>query len=103
MKLTLDNEQYDKLQTVLITEIVDMIKVKLMEGGLEGNTLEDLTAHIAMSVSSILDDSTGMEKDGMEVKPYLTFRVGDDELVHCGDNSYTYEKVYGILKNHFHS
>ena len=53
--------------------------------------LEDITAGIALSVASIIDDTTGIEIDGVEVHPYLTFRTNDDEIIHCGENSYTYE------------
>jgi hypothetical protein len=35
------------------------------------------------------------------VKPYLTFRTGDDEIIHCGENAYTYEFVRGALKELF--
>ena len=42
-----------------------------------------------------------IEADGMEVRPYLTFRTGDDEILHCGENSCTNTFVYDVLKKIF--
>lgn len=101
MDLNLEPEKYEEYQEAFIEEITKSIMVKLVEGGLEGRQLEELTAGIAMSVASILDDTTQIESNGELVKPYLTFRSGDNELIHCGENSYTYEYVIGVLKKLF--
>jgi hypothetical protein len=42
-----------------------------------------------------------IESDGVEVRPYLTFRVDDDVLIHCGENSCTSEFVYKTLNKLF--
>jgi hypothetical protein len=42
-----------------------------------------------------------IESDGFEVRPYLTFRVDDDVLIHCGENSCTNEFVYKTLNQLF--
>ena len=101
MDLKLEPEKFEEAQEALMREITQSIRVKLVEGGLEGRQMEELTANIAFSVASIIDDTTQIESDGMPVKPYLTFRSGSDEIIHCGENSYTYEYVIGILKELF--
>jgi hypothetical protein len=101
MNLTLDTEKFDERQEIFVEEIVRSIATKLVEAGLEGLTMENLTAEIAFSVASILDDTTHIENDGVEVKPYLTFRASDDEIVHCGENAYTYEIVTPTLNKLF--
>ena len=101
MDLKLEPEKFEEAQEALMREITQSIRVKLVEGGLEGRQMEELTANIAFSIASIIDDTTQIESDGMPVKPYLTFRSGSDEIIHCGENSYTYEYVIGILKELF--
>lgn len=122
MKLRLDSDTFDKHQAVFTTEMVERIKIKLLESGLEQDQVEDLTASIALSIAGVLDDLCGIEVDGVEVHPYLTFRVegddsrvdgdesgvdgdgsGTDELIHCGENAYTYDLVYGVMRKLFHS
>jgi len=102
MQLELDSERFESLQAALIEEIIDIIRVKVQEAGLQGQEMEELTANLARSIASIIDDTSNIEKDGANVKPYLTFRADDDEtLLHCGENAYTYEFVNGILKKFF--
>ena len=103
MQLNLDASKFEEYQDILISEIVEKIKIKLMEAGIESEKLEDLTAGIALSIASTLDDMADIEADGVEVHPYLTFRANDDEIIHCGENSYTYEYVYGAMKKLFHT
>ena len=38
----------------------------------------------------------GIESDGIEVQPFLTFQV-DDQLVHCGENSFMHELIYDVI------
>jgi hypothetical protein len=103
MQLTSDTSMFEDHQAIFISEIVEKIKIKLQEAGVDPEKLEDLTASIALSVASIIDDTAGIEIDGVEVHPYLTFRTNDDEIIHCGENSYTYEYVYGAMKKFFHA
>jgi len=103
MKLALDTSKFEEYQAVFTAEIVEKVKIKLQEAGLDKEKLEDLTAGIALSIASTIDDTAGIEIDGVEVHPYLTFRTNDDEIVHCGENSYTHEYVYGVLKKLFHA
>ncbi|WP_242518324.1 MULTISPECIES: hypothetical protein [Thiorhodovibrio] len=99
----MDGDTFDEHQAVFTAEIVERIKIKLLEAGLEQDKLEDLTASIALSIAGVIDDLSGIEVDDMEVHPYLTFRTGEDELIHWGENSYTYEKVYGAMRKLFHA
>lgn len=103
MKLALDTAKFEEYQAILTAEIVEKVKIKLQEAGLDKEKLEDLTAGIALSIASTIDDSARIAIDGVEVHPYLTFRTNDDEIVHCGENSYTYEYVYGAMKRLFHA
>ena len=101
MELEFDIEQFDKCQAILVDEIAQRIKVRLIEAGMEGKQLEDYVAKITFSIASVIDDMAGIESDGFEVRPYLTFRADDDVLVHCGENSYTNEFVHLTLKKLF--
>lgn len=103
MELKLDPKQFDHYQRILADEIVERIKFKLREAGLEGVVLEETTGNIASSVTSVIDGLAGIEADGVEVNPYLTFSTEDDELIHCGENSYTHDHLIGALKKAFDS
>jgi hypothetical protein len=102
MQLELEPSKFEEYQVIFIAEIVEKVRIKLQEAGVGPEKLEDLTASIALSIASIIDDTTVIEADGVEVHPYLTFRSNDDEIVHCGENSYTYEFVYGAMQKLFH-
>lgn len=101
MELKLDPEQFEAYQEPFIRTIIEAIMVKLVESGLEGQKLEEATANVAFSVASIIDDTTRVESDGKDVRPYLAFRTDDDVLIHCGENAYGYEFVTKILKEIF--
>jgi hypothetical protein len=101
MELKFDTDQFDKCQRILIDEIAQRIKIKLMEAGMEGGKLEETVAKISFSIASIIDDMAAIESDGFEVRPYLTFRADEEVLIHCGENSYTNEFVHLTLKKLF--
>ena len=101
MDLKFDIEQFDKYQAILVDEIAQRIKIKLLEAGMEGAQLEDSVAKITFSIANLIDDMSAIESDGIEVRPYLTFRADEDVLVHCGENSYTNEFVHLTLKKLF--
>ncbi|MCB1773296.1 MAG: hypothetical protein KDI88_06735 [Gammaproteobacteria bacterium] len=101
MQLTTNIDKFDELQALFIREICDKVRIKLEEAGIKGLEMEEITASIAFSIASTIDDTSGVEVDGVEVHPYLTFRDDDDNLVHSGDNSYIYEFVPGALKKLF--
>ncbi len=98
MQLNLDPTLFEEQQAILVRELVQSIRVKLQEAGLSGVNLDDVTASIAFSVASTIDDTSAIEVEGTEVHPYLTFRTSDNELVHCGENSYAHEFVYEVLE-----
>ena len=101
MELKFDIEQFDKYQAILVDEIAQRIKVRLLEAGMEGEQLEDYVAKITFSIANLIDDMSAIESDGVEVRPYLTFRADENVLVHCGENSYTNEFVHLTLKKLF--
>jgi len=103
MNLKIDTEQYDELQSAFIKEIIQEIHVKLVEAGLEGEKLENTVALLSYSIASIIDNTTDIESEGTKVNPYLTFQSSDDELIHCGENSYTYEYVTENMKKLYES
>jgi hypothetical protein len=101
LKLTLANTEFDELQAQFTAELVERIKLKLQEAGIENSQLEDLTAGIALSIAGVIDDVAEIQGDGVEVHPYLTFRAGDEELIHCGENANTYDQVYDAMQTLF--
>ena len=103
MRLVQDSDRFEQYQVALIKEITENIMVKLVEAGLQGELMENTTANIAFSIASILDDTSAIDADGDEVHPYLAFRAGESDLVHCGENAYTYEFLTGVLKEMFES
>jgi hypothetical protein len=101
MQLKVEPTLFEEQQHLLVRELVLNIRVKLQEAGVRADKLEEATASIAFSVASTIDDTAAVEVDGTEVHPYLTFRTSEDELTHCGENSYTHEFVYDVLKEVF--
>lgn len=101
MNLKFDAEQFDKQQAILASEIAESVMIKLQEAGMEGAKLEECTASITFSIANIIDDMAAIESAGTEVRPYLTFRTGENELLHCGENSCTNTFVYDALKKLF--
>ncbi len=68
---------------------------------MEGEKLKETTGKIAFSIACTIDDTAGIEFEGTEVNPYLTFLRDDDDIMHCGGNSFTHEYVFGILDEVF--
>ena len=96
MDLQLNPAKFEERQAVLVNELAKTIQVKLAEAGLESDKISELTLSLAFSITSMIDGTSGVEADGMSVRPYLTFQV-DDELVHCGENSFMHELVYDVI------
>jgi len=101
MQLQTDPAKFDELQAHFIAEIIDKVSIKLAEAGITGLAMEEITASIVFSIASTIDDTTPIERDGVEVHPYLTFREGDEDLIHYGENSNTYGFVRLALKRRF--
>lgn len=98
MQLNLNANLFEEQQVIFVRDLVTSVRVKLQEAGLEGEKLNDTTASIAFGIASMIDDTAAIESDGTEVHPYLTFRTSDEDLTHCGENSYTHEFVYEVMK-----
>ena len=101
MELKFDADQFDKYQEALAAEIAERVKIKLQEAGMQGEQLAECTTSVTFSIASVIDDLAAIESDGMEVRPYLTFRASDEELVHCGENSCINTFVYDAMKKLF--
>jgi hypothetical protein len=101
MNLKFDAEQFEKYQAILASEIAERVMIKLQEAGMNGEKLEECTASITFSIANVIDDMAGIESNGQEIRPYLTFRSDDEELLHCGENSCINTFVYDALRKMF--
>lgn len=90
-----------KQQEVFTGEMIARIADHIEEAGIEGDKLKELTGKIAFEIACMIDDVAGIEFEGDEANPYLTFLGSEDELIHLGGNSTTHEMVYGILNAMF--
>ena len=96
MDLQVNPGKFEERQAVLVNELAKTIQVKLAEAGLDSDKISELTLSLAFSITSVIDGISGIEADRMDVRPYLTFQI-DDELVHCGENSFMHELVYDVI------
>lgn len=96
MDLQLNPAKFEERQAVFVNELAKTIRVKLVEAGLEREKINELTLSLAFSVTCMIDGISGIDADGMDVQPYLTFQI-DDGLVHCGENSYMHELIYDVI------
>ncbi len=103
MELKIDIDKYENLQEVFVGEIIQQIRLKLLQAGITGDELINLTGEIAFSVTSTLDGNAMLERDGTEVNPYLVFSAEEDQIIHCGENSYTHEFVASEMDKAFSS
>jgi hypothetical protein len=96
MDLQLNLGKFEEQQAIFVEELTKTIQVKLAEAGLESQKINELTGSLAFSITCMIDGIAGIESDGTQIHPYLTFQV-DDELVHCGENSFMHELIYDVL------
>jgi len=101
MELIHDVKKFEELQEILVREVIEQIRLKLLEAGLTGSQLEEITTRIAFSVASIIDDTAVMENSGVEAHPYLTFVGEEGQLIHCGENSFAHEFVANVVRKVF--
>jgi hypothetical protein len=101
MKLVHDVAKFEEYQEIFVREVIEQIRLKLLEAGLTGSQLEEITTRIAFSVTSIIDDTAVIENNDVEAHPYLTFVGEDGELIHCGENSFAHEFVANVVRKVF--
>ena len=101
METRVDSEKFDQLQEIFARDLIERIRLKLLEAGIAGNTLKEVTGEIAFSVTSALDNIAIIEKEGVEAHPYLTFVDDDEQLIHCGENSYAHELIASLMDDVF--
>ena len=101
MKLRADPESYLKQQEIFTGEMIARIADIVEAAGIQGEQLKELTGKLAFEVACMIDDVSGIEFDGIEANPYLTFLSKDNEIIHLGGNSTSHEMVYGILNAMF--
>ncbi len=94
-------DEYDEQQVIFIGAIIEDVKSKLEEAGIKGEKLKELTGNISFGIATLIDNSASIEFEGKEVIPLLTFIENNDEVIHCGGNSYTHEYVFGVLDEIF--
>lgn len=96
MDLQLNPGKFEQRQAIFANELTKTIQVKLAEAGLERDKINELTLSLAFSITCMIDGISGIQADGMDVQPYLTFQI-NDELVHCGENSFMHELIYDVI------
>lgn len=96
MELVLDSESYTEQQEILIGEIILSIKDTLEEVGIIGDVAKEATIKLAFKIACDLDATAGIEFDGIEVNPLVTFIGENKKLIHCGGSSYMHKYVHGI-------
>jgi hypothetical protein len=96
MELQLNLAKFEERQDIFVAELIRTIQAKLTEAGLDIYKVKELTGALAFSITCMIDGISGIESDGIEVQPYLTFQI-EDELVHCGENSFMHELIYDLL------
>ncbi len=101
MEQIIDIEKYETLQEIFVGEIIEQIRLKLIEAGISGDLLIELTGHIAFSVTSTIDGNAIIERDGVDVHPYLVFSGEEDQIIHGGENSFTHEFVASEMAKAF--
>jgi hypothetical protein len=103
MKLVLDSKSYIEKQEVFAGELVARISEHLEKAGIAEPLLKELTGNIAFEVACMVDDTAGLEFDGVKANPYLTFlsEKNYSEILHLGGNSYCHELIHGILNAMF--
>ncbi len=101
MEQIIDIQKYEAFQEVFVSEIIQQVRLKLMGAGITGDELIHLTGEIAFSVTSTIDGNSIIERDGIDVHPYLVFSGEDDQIIHCGENSFTHEFVASEMDKAF--
>lgn len=96
MKLT-KTGSFDRLQKALAEELIRTVKRELERVDTPPELIEQLSGSISFSVASLIDDVAGLESDGEEVNPMLTFLIGEEELEFAGGNSWMHEYIYDLL------
>ena len=106
MKLLTDKDRFDELQMYLISEIISDIRRKLIQAGISGDQLYDLTGKMSFSIAAILDGSRVMSMDGNPVLPVLTFETSRNSgTLTCAEEggSWMHEYVFGCVDEVFES
>lgn len=88
--------QFDALQRALVAEIVRAVRSELERAETPSEIVASLTGAIAFSVTSLIDDTAGLEVDGRPLRPILAFQLDGDTLGWAGGNSWMHEYVYRI-------
>ncbi|MCB1760972.1 MAG: hypothetical protein KDI68_14470 [Gammaproteobacteria bacterium] len=101
MEESVDIERFEQLQQVLVRELIEQIRLKLLQAGLSGDQLRETTGEIAFSVASTIDDNSLIESDGLEAHPFLAFADGRERIIHCGENSFMHEFVASVMNQAF--
>jgi hypothetical protein len=104
MKLHVNEDKYDENQIELLHNMIVAIKDPLLEAGLTGKKLRDLTTSIAFGISSLIDCSEKTVTDRDEILyPYLAFSIDDNkETGICSEGgSWMHEYVHGTIDDVF--
>ena len=95
MPVSKDEVAYDQLHERLLRDMLLAIKDELDDAELDHDQVHELTANIALAVSSILDGTSPMNLEGRRIVPVLAFgeEGHPDNLIVNGQGSYLHEIV----------
>lgn len=72
-----DTMQFDECQLGLVDNICRSIKAEIEKLDIDVDRQMELTTQIAFSVCCILDGSTKIERNGVQIRPCLTFSLDE--------------------------
>jgi len=93
--------RFDERQQMPTEEILRVIKGELEAVEAPEDLIEQLTGRIAFAVTCLIDGVASVKVEGRELSPNLTFKVGEDQLLFAGGNSWMHEYVFRILPKLF--
>ncbi|HTT40438.1 MAG TPA: hypothetical protein VMH32_22520 [Burkholderiales bacterium] len=93
--------RFDERPQLLTEEILRAIKGELEAVEAPEEIIEQLTGRIAFAVSWLIDGVASVKVEGGELSPILTFKLGQDQLLFAGGNSWMHEYVFRILPKLF--
>ncbi len=100
MKLV-KSDDFDRYQQELTQQIVTAIRYELEKVDTPDDLVRELTENIAFAVTSLIDDTAGLEINGKSISPILTFLNEREELEFSKGNSWMHEHVREKVKKHF--
>ena len=101
MHLHKDQARHEELEKWLASQVVAVVRNKLIENGVDVELVPRITKEIAVAVADLWDGCHGLEMAGEFLSPFLTFASDNDEetvLVSSYDTtgSFLHERVASL-------